>query len=164
MTTSTATTEFDAREALRQHFEKNALTAFENFIELLRQRDLYLHTLRKIEQGADLTGELPELKLVNKTVAKKVVKQLIRDTEKAAALVWESPLKIFTTSARSSIDELSLLPIFDALYTAKSKSGAVKITVKTWRRNLTVAVEGNESACYSVYGQLVMAGMRRNFD
>ena len=164
MTTSTATTEFDAREALRQHFEKNALTSFDNCIELLRQRDFYLHTLRKLEQGVDLTGELPELRQMKMSVAKKVVKQLIRETEKAAALVWESPLKIFTTSIRSSIDELSLLPIFDALYTAKSKSGAVKITVKTWRRNLTVAVEGNESACYSVYGQLVMAGMRRNFD
>ena len=164
MTTSTATTEFDAREALRQHFEKNALTAFANSIELLRQRDFYLHALSKIEQGVDLTGELPELKLVNKTVAKKVVKQLIRDTEKAAALVWESPLKIFTTSARSSIDDLSLLPSFDALYTAKSNSGAVKIAVKTWRRNLTVSVEGNESACHSVHGQLVMAGIRSNFD
>jgi hypothetical protein len=164
MTTSTATTEFDAREALRQHFEKNALTAFDSCIELLKQRDFYLHALSKIEQGADLSGELPELRKLKISVVKKVVKQLIRDTEKAAALVWESPLKVFTTSARSSIDELSLLPIFDALYTAKSKSGAVKITVKTWRRNLTVAVEGNESACYSVYGQLVMAGMRRNFD
>ncbi len=164
MTTSTATTEFDAREALRQHFEKNALTAFNSCIELLKQREFYLHALSKIEQGADLSGELPELRQLKISVVKKVVKQLIRDTEKAAALVWESPLKIFTTSARSSIDELSLLPIFDVLYTAKSKSGAVKITVKTWRRNLTVAVEGNESACYSVHGQIVMAGMRRNFD
>ena len=111
-----------------------------------------------------MTGELPELKLVNKTVAKKVVKQLIRDTEKAAALVWKSPIKIFTTSVHFSIDEFSLLPNFDAVYTAKSNSGAVKIALKTFRRNLTVSVDGNESACHSVYGQLVMAGMRRNFD
>jgi hypothetical protein len=90
--------------------------------------------------------------------------KLHSNTEKAAALVWESPLKIFTTSARSSIDDLSLLPSFDALYTAKSNSGAVKIAVKTWRRNLTVSVEGNESACHSVHGQLVMAGIRSNFD
>jgi hypothetical protein len=164
MTTSTATTEFDAREALRQHFEKNALTAFDSCIELLKQRDFYLHALSKIEQGADLSGELPELRQLKISVVKKVVKQLIRDAEKAAALIWESPLKLFTTSARSSIDEFSLLPSFDVLYTVKSNSGVVKITVKTWRRNLTVAVEGNESACYSVYGQLVMAGMRRNFD
>ena len=163
MTTSTATTEFDAREALRQHFEKNALTAFDSCIELLKQRDFYLHALNKLEQGVDLSVDLPELRQLKISVAKKVVKQLIRDTEKAAALVWESHLKLFTTSARSSLDEFSLLPSFDVLYTAKSKSGAVKITVKTWRRNLTVSVDGNESACLSVYGQLVMAGISSNF-
>ena len=164
MTTSTATTEFNAREALRQHFEKNALTSFDNCIELLRQRDFYLHALRKIEQGVDLTSELPELRQMKMSVAKKVVKQLIRETEKAAALVWESPLKIFTTSIRSSSDEFSLLPSFDAIYTTKSNSGVVKIALKTWRRNLTVSVEGSESACLSVHGQIVMAGMRKDFD
>jgi hypothetical protein len=164
MTTSTATTEFDAREALRQHFEKNALTAFDSCIELMKQRDFYLHALSKIEQGADLSGELPELRQIKMSVAKKVVKQLIKETEKAVALVWESPLKIFTTNIRSSSDKFSLLPCFDAIYTTKSNSGVVKIAIKTWRRNLTVSVEGNESACLSVHGQIVMAGMRKDFD
>ena len=94
------------------------------------------------------------------SVAKKVVKQLIRETEKAAALVWESPLKIFTTSIRSSSDEFSLLPSFDVSYTAKVSGEAVKIALRTWRRNITVTVEGKEGACDNVHGQLVLAGMR----
>jgi hypothetical protein len=160
MIASTATTEFNAREALRQHFERSSLTAFNNCIELLRQRDFYLHALNKMEHGVDLSAELPELNQLKISVAKKVVKQLIKDTEKAAALVWESPLKIFTTSARSSVDEFSLLPSFDALYSAKSNSGAVKVAVKSWRRNLTVAVEGKEAACERVYGALVAETLR----
>lgn len=160
MTTSTATTEFDAREALRLHFEKNGLANFEKTIKFLQELDFYKHVLAKLEQGVDLSGELPELRQLKMPAAKKVVKQLIADAEKAAASVWESPLKIFSTSMRSSVDESSLLPSFDVLYTAKGSSGAVKIALKTWRRNLSVSVEGKEAACDTVHGQLVLAGMR----
>ena len=71
MTTSTATTEFSARQALLEYFEKNALTSFNNSIELLKKRDFYLHAFNKIEQGIDLNAELPELRLVKKTTAQK---------------------------------------------------------------------------------------------
>ena len=95
MTTSTATTEFNAREALRQFFEVNALTAFNNCIELLKQRDFYLHALSKIEQGADLTMELPELKLVKKTTAKSVCKQLAKNAEKKAVEAPVTPINMY---------------------------------------------------------------------
>ena len=160
MTTSTATTEFDAREALRQHFEKNGLANFEKTMKLLQELNFYKHVLEKLEQGVDLSDELPELRKLKIQSAKKIVKQLIFESEKAATLVWESPIKIFTTSVRSSIDESSLLPSFDVLYTAKVSGGAVKIALKTWRRNLTVSVEGKEAACETVHGQLVLASMR----
>ena len=160
MTTSTATTEFDAREALRQHFENNGLANFEKTIKLLQELDFYKHVLAKLEQGVDLSGELPELRNLNIPTAKKIVKQLIAESEKAAILVWESPIKLFSTSVRSSIDESSLLPCFDVLYTAKVSNEAVKIALRTWRRKLTVTVEGKEAACETVHGQLVLAGMR----
>jgi len=160
MTTSTATTEFDAREALRQHFEKNGLANFEKTIELLQELDFYKHVLAKLEQGVDLSNELPEMRNLKIPTAKKIVKQLIADSEKAATLVWESPIKLFSTSVRSSIDESSLLPCFDVLYAAKVSNEPVKIALKTWRRKLTVSVEGKEAACETVHGQLVLAGMR----
>ena len=160
MTTSTATTEFNAREALRQHFEKNGLANFEKTIKSLQELDFYKHVLVKLEQGVDLSNELPEMRNLKIQSTKKIVKQLIAESEKAATLVWESPLKLFSTSVRSSIDESSLLPCFDVLYTAKVSNEAVKIALKTWRRKLTVSVEGKEAACETVHGQLVLAGMR----
>ena len=160
MTTSTATTEFNAREVLRQHFEKNGLANFEKTIKSLQQLDFYKHVLAKLEQGVDLSDELPELRKLKIQSAKKIVKQLITESEKAATMVWESPFKLFTTSVRSSIDESSLLPNFDVIYTAKVSGEVVKIALKTWRRNLTVSVDGKEDACESVHGQLVLAGIR----
>ena len=160
MTTSTATTEFNAREALRQHFEKNGLANFEKTIKSLQQLDFYKHVLAKLEQGVDLSDELPELRKLKIQSAKKIVKQLIAESEKAATIVWESPFKLFSTSVRSSIDESSLLPSFEVLYTAKVSGGAVRIALSTWRRNLTVSVEGKEAACETVHGQLILASMR----
>jgi len=160
MTSSTATTEFDAREELRQHFEKNGLTNFEKIIKLLQELNFYKHVLTKLEQGVDLSDELPELRKLKIQSAKKIVKQLIAESEKATTLVWESPLKLFRTSVRYGFDESSLLPSFDVSYTAKVNGEAVKIALRTWRRNITVTVEGKEGACDNVHGQLVLAGMR----
>ena len=160
MTTSTATTEFNAREALLQHFEKNGLANFEKTIKSLQELDFYKHVLAKLEQGVDLSDELPELRKLKIQSAKKIVKQLVTESEKAATIVWESPFKLFSTSVRSSIDESSLLPSFEVLYTAKVSGGAVRIALSTWRRNLTVSVEGKEAACETVHGQLILASMR----
>ena len=160
MTTATATTEFDAREALRLYFEQNGLANFEKTIKLLQELNFYKHVLAKLEQGVDLSDELPELRKLKIQSAKKIVKQLIAESEKAATLVWKSPIKIFTTSVRSSIDESSLLPSFDVLHTAKVSGGTVKIALKTWRRNLTVSVEGKAATCETVHGQLVLTGLR----
>jgi hypothetical protein len=160
MTTSTATTEFDAREVLRQHFEKNGLANFEKTMKLLQELNFYKHVLAKLEQGVDLSDELPELRKLKIQSAKKIVKQLIAESEKAATIVWVSPFKLFSTSVRSSIDESSLLPSFEVLYTAKVSGGAVRIALSTWRRNLTVSVEGKDAACETVHGQLILASMR----
>jgi hypothetical protein len=163
MTTSTATTEFDAREALRQHFEKNALTAFDSCIELLKQRDFYLHALSKIEQGADLTMELPELKLVKKSAALKICRQLAKDAESDAMTAWDlnpSLRKIFKTSKKSIIDDFSLLPVFDISYCSDKKYGSVIVRIKTMRRNLMITLEGSDLNCEKLHGQVVMQSLK----
>jgi hypothetical protein len=163
MTTSTATTEIDAREALRQHFEKNALTAFDNCIELLKQRDFYLHALRKIEQDADLTVELPELKFVKKSTALKTCRQLAKAAETAAMNAWDlnpSLSKIFKASKKLINDDFSLLPVFDISYCTHEKYGSVKLSVKTMRRNLMVTLKGKELNCEKLHAQVVMQSLK----
>lgn len=163
MTTSTATTKVDTCEALRLHFENNAITALGKVITLLQERDLYAHALKKLEQGADLSADLPEIKDVKPAVAKKVMQRMIADAEKAASRVWElssSVGKLFHTTIRSGSDEMSLLPCFDVEYKAETAKGIVKIAVKTWRRNVDVTIDGKASACDLLHGQVVMAGMR----
>ena len=164
MTTSTATTKVDTCEALRLHFENNAITALGKVISLLQERDLYAHALKKLEQGADLSVDLPEIKDVKPAVAKKVMQRMIADAEKAASSVWElssSVGKLFHTTIRSSSDEMSLLPCFDVEYKAETTKGEVKISVKTWRRNVTVTAEGKVGALDLLHGQVVMAGLRK---
>jgi hypothetical protein len=161
MTTSTATTEFDAREALRQHFEKNGLANFQKSIESLQDIDFYNHVLKKIEQGVDLSIEMPELRKVKSSIARKVIKKLIIDSENSVTSFWESPIKTLSTSIRYTVDDSSLLPKFDVLYKAQAAKGVVKITLKTWRRNLSVAVDGDIATCENIYAQLVMAALRK---
>lgn len=163
MTTSNATTKVDTCEALRLHFEMNSITALGKVIALLQERDLYAHALKKLEQGADLRADLPELKDVKIPVAKKVMQRMIADAEKATSSVWElssSIGKLFHTTIRSGIDEMSLLPCFDVEHKAETAKGEVKISIKTWRRNVNVTINGKASACDLLHGQVVMAGMR----
>lgn len=167
MTTSTATTKVNTGEALRQHFEKNAITALGKVIALLQERDLYAHALQKLEQGADLSADLPEITDVKPAVAKKVMQRMIADAEKTSSSVWELPTnvgKLFNTTIRSRNDEMSLLPCFDVEYKAETAKGVVKIAVNTWRRNVTVTVDGKVAALDLLHGQVVMAGMRREIN
>jgi hypothetical protein len=163
MTTSNATTEFNSREVLRKHFEKNAIAALGKVIALLQERDLYEHALKKLEQGADLSSDLPELKAVKPAVAKKVMQRMVAEADKATSSAWElssNVAKLFHTTIRSNKDEMSLLPCFDVEYKAETTKGVVKIAVKTWRRNVTLTVDGNTAALDLLHGQFVMAGMR----
>lgn len=163
MTTSTATTKVDTGEALRLHFENNAIAALGKVITLLQERDLYAHALNKLELGEDLSADLPEIKDVKPAVAKKVMQRMVADADKAVSSAWELPSnvgKLFHTTVRSHRDEMSLLPCFDVEYKAETAKGAVQIAIKTWRRNVTVTVDGKDAALDFLHGQFVMAGMR----
>lgn len=163
MTTSTATTKVDTGEALRLHFEKNAITALGKMIALLQERDLYVHALTKLEQGLDLSADLPELKHVTPAVAKKVMERMIGEADKAVPCVWElssNVAQLFRTTFRSHTDAMSLLPCIDVEHHAETANGIVKIAVKTWRKNVTVTVDGKTAALDLLHGQFVMAGMR----
>lgn len=162
MTTSTATTQIDTGEALRQYFENNSIAALGKVISLLQERDLYAHALKKLEQGADLSADLPEIKDVKPAVAKNVMQRMIADADKAVSSVWELSSnvgKLFHTTIRSRNDEMSLLPCFDVEYKAETAKGVVKVAVETRRRNVTVTVDGKVAALDVLHGQVVIAGI-----
>jgi hypothetical protein len=163
MTTSTATTKVDTGEALRVHFENNAIAALGKVITLLQERDLYAHALNKLEQGVDLSADLPEIKDVKPAVAKKVMQRMVAEADRAVSASWELSStvgKLFHTTIRFGSDEQSLLPCFDVEYKAETAKGTVKIALKTWRRNVSVAVDGKATAVDLLHGQVVIAGMR----
>jgi hypothetical protein len=163
MTTATATTKVNTSEALRLHFENNAITTLGKVIALLQERDLYAHALNKLEQGADLGADLPEINDVTPAVAKLVMQRMVADADKAVSYAWElssSVGRLFHTTIRSSSDEPSLLPCFDVEYKAETAKGAVKINVKTWRRNVTATIDGNAAAVELLHGQFVAAAIR----
>ena len=88
---------------------------------------------------------------------------MVAEADKATSSAWElstNVAKLFHTTIRSHSDEMSLLPCFDVEYKAENAKGTVHITVKAWRRNVTVTVDGKTAALDLLHGQFVMAGMR----
>jgi hypothetical protein len=150
-------------EVLRKHFENNAVAALGKVVVLLQDSSLYAHALKKLEQGVDLSADLPKIKDVKPAIAKKVMKRLVADAEKATFTFWELSSnvgKIFRTTIRLQCDEQSLVTCFDVNCKSYTAKGAVVIAVKTWRRNVNVTVDGRVAALDLLHGQFVIAGMR----
>jgi hypothetical protein len=159
MTTPQATT-----AALEKLFTNWANASFEKSIECFNELGFYQHVTAKLDAGADMSQDLPELKSVKSNVAKATVKKLAKQAAEGVDAAWALPssvAKLFRTTIRSDNDDQSLLPCFDVEYKAETAKGVVKIAVKTWRRNVTVAVDGQTAALDLLHGQVVIAGMRQ---
>jgi hypothetical protein len=82
-----------------------------------------------------------------------------KDLEQAWALK-PSVARLFNVSVRQRTLELSAPPCFDVQYQAQTAKGTVTVLVATWRRNITVTVEGRDEAAAAAAQQLVLLGMR----
>ena len=163
MTTPQATTS-QSHEELLALFKNWAAASFGKSVDAVNEEGFYHHVLAKMEAKADLTPDLPELKLMKPSAAKAVVKRLTKQAKESVDKAWELSSnvgKLFHTTIRSRSEEMSLLPCFDVEYKAETAKGVVKIAVKTWRRNISVAVEGKENALDLLRGQIVMAEIRK---
>lgn len=158
MTTPQATT-----EAIEKLFTNWANASFRKCIDLIDERGFYQHVLDKLDANADMSSDLPELQNVSGKVAKTTLKRLMQQAAEGVDAAWELPTnlgKLFRTTIRSHQDDISLLPCFDVEYKAETAKGVVKIAVKTWRRKVTVTVEGKSEALDFLHGQVAIAGMR----
>lgn len=162
MTTPQATTS-QSHDELLALFQNWAAVSFDKSVDAVNEEGFYQHVLAKMEAKADLTADLPELKTMRPSAAKAVVKRLSKQAKESVDTAWElssSVSKLFRTTIRSHHEDMSLLPCFDVEYKADTSQGVVKISVKTWRRNVDVTISGNASAYDLLHGQVVMAGMR----
>ena len=151
-----------SHDELLRLFTNWANASFEKSIDCVNERDFYLHVQKKLDAKVDLTDDLPELKTLKASDAKAVVKRMMKQAAGAVEAEWElkpSVAKLFRTTIRSRQNATSLLPCFDVEYKATTKQGDVTVAVKTWRRNVSVTVDGKIAALDLLHGQVVMAGM-----
>jgi hypothetical protein len=164
MTTPQATIS-QSHDELLAVFKNLAVTSFGKSVDAINEEGFYQHVLAKMQAETDLSADLPELKKMKESAAKAVVKRLSKQAKESAETAWElssNVSKLFRTTIRSHQDDLSLLPCFDVEYKAETPKGDVTIAAKTWRRNVTVTIDGKDAALDLLHGQIVMAGMRDN--
>ena len=150
------------RDQLVQLFKSRAERTLAHAIDQLNARSLYARVLDKLEQGQDLSDELPELKSVSKPNAIRVIKNLIQDADAQVELSWALDPRyadLFKTSIRVKHPEGELFPSFDVKYTASTEDGDVEIYILTNRRIVSVKIAGSHSAYRYMTRQLVMAGL-----
>lgn len=164
MKTSTATTSIsDLQTGMLKLFQSWADESFTKSINSWNEQAFYQHVLKKLDAKVDLTNDLPELKSLKPKAAKAVVQRLMKQAGEVIEAAWElkpSVAKLFRTSIRVHMtDEASLLPCFDVEYKAKTEQGIVTISVKTFRRDVTIAVDGDAETVEFLHRQLVMVGL-----
>jgi hypothetical protein len=152
-----------SHDALHKLFVNWANTSFEKSIVILNEQSFYTQVQTKLDGKVNLTDDLPELKTLKPSVARATIKRLIKEASDSVDDTWQlkpTVAKLFRTTIRSSRDDLSLLPCFDVEYKAETAMGVVTVNAKTWRRNVTVTIDGKSEALDFLHGQVVIAGMR----
>jgi len=150
------------RDHLVQLFKSRAEQSLSNAIDQMNVRTLHVRALDKIEQGLDLSDELPELKSVSKTNAIRVIKNLIKDADAQIESAWALDPRyadLFKTSIRVKRIEGELFPSFDVEYTAVTEEGDVVISTTTHRRIVTVTIAGTDAAYRYLARRLIVAGL-----
>ena len=150
------------QDQLAQLFKSRAEQSLANSIGQMNARSLYVRALDKIEQGLDLSDELPELESVSKANAIRVIKNLIKDADAQIESAWALDpryAELFKTSIRVKYSQGNLFPSFDVEYTASTEEGGVVISVTTHRRIVTVNIAGTDTAYRYLTRRLIMAGL-----
>ena len=150
------------REHLAQLFKSRAERSLAQAIDQLNARSLYARALNKIEQGQDISDELPELMTISTANAIRIINNLIADADEQVESAWALDTRyadLFKTSFRMKQQPGELFPVFDVEYTATTVNGAVVISAVSSRRMVSVTVTGSDAAVQSLAKQLVMAGL-----
>jgi len=150
-------------QELETLFENWAQTSFADSIKFIREVEHYQRVLERIQAGEDLSDELVVLNQHTQQSAMAVIEKLIANSLVAIEQAWAlkpNVARLFNLSIRQRTHELSTPPCFDVQYQEQTAKGTVTVLVATWRRNITVTVEGSDEAAAAAAQQLVLLGMR----
>lgn len=155
--------DYDAKAELAKFFHDRSVKALEDSIQYLCDRDYYKTAQLKIENGADLSDELPEIKKLTTAKVLSVLTSLQETASTDVTKTWElkgGAGKVFSSSVRVNESSDSNIPCFDVEYITDTAHGHAKVHVTTWRRNVEVQVIGTAEAAEAASKKLLMAGMR----
>jgi len=163
MSVPKATTEFpDNRAELQLEFERVAQHSFDAMMESLRKVDLYKAILARLERGESIADEVPEANHVTPERLVQVVTDLMARAAVAVKHSWnlDSAYKTcFETSVRMSLPSQEIIPQFDVGHLARVEAGEVQVSIRTFRRNLEVVVQGSEAAVQQLWIEMSQAVM-----
>ena len=163
MTSPTATTQNpDSREQLHNVFMVMAKRSFELSEQAHANAVFYKAVLRKLDSGASIEEEVPEVKGMMPDAVRLTVQRLLRLNQVRADEAWELAdgyKSCFLTTVRSVLPELELIPQYDVEYVGQVEAGQAKISVKTFRRNIQVEVQGSDDALDQLWIQVSFAAM-----
>ena len=158
------TEDSEIRRELQVFFTDIARAAFADCMTALTAADLYSNVQGKLERGVDLTADLPESKGMKTAAVKKTVAKLSKDLAKRADAAWELDAYLarqFRTTIRSALPEGERIPQYDVEHVIKTDSGAVKVKIRNWRRNVIVEIQGSDAAVDAAHGLIMLAALKK---
>lgn len=163
MTSPTATIKnSESREQLYGAFMTMAKRSFELCEQARANAVFYKTVLRKLDNGESIEGEVPEVKGMMADAVRLTVQNLLKLNQVRAAEAWEladSYKSCFATTVRSVLPDGELITQYDVEYVGQVEAGDAKISVKTFRRNIQVEVQGSDEALDQLWIQVSFAAM-----
>jgi len=163
MTSPTAMTEnADSRTQLHDAFMTMAKRSFELSEQARANVVFYKAVLRKLDSGVSIEDEVPEVKGMMADVVRLTVQRLQKLNQVRADEAWEladSYKGCFLTTVRSALPDGELIPQYDVEYVGQVEAGDAKISVKTFRRNIEVEVQGSDLALDQLWVQMSISAM-----
>jgi hypothetical protein len=163
MTSPTATTENSySRSDLHEAFMTMAKRSFELSEQARANVVFYKAVLRKLDSGVSIEDEVPEVKGMMADAVRLTVQRLLKLNQLRADEAWElvdSYKGCFLTTVRSALPDGELIPQYDVEYVGQVEAGDTKISMKTFRRNIEVEVQGCDLALDQLWVQVSFAAM-----
>ena len=163
MTSLKATTaNSDSRAQLHEAFMTMAKRSFELSEQARANVVFYKAVLSKLDSGVSIEDEVPEVKGMMADAVRLTVQRLLKLNQVRADEAWEladSYKGCFLTTVRSALPDGELIPQYDVEYVGQVEAGDTKISVKTFRRNIEVEVQGSDLALDQLWVQMSISAM-----